>query len=170
MQSLWDRITATPEQVPVPDWHREVLDERLKDYEANPDAGESWDVMRERLRDKLRPRWKQKIGAPSRFGRCDWRTIEFVRFRYYLDPATGQPHIYQHNVQENEVEEVLARPIEDRVGSEGSRVALGQTEGGRYLRVIYVPDPEPESAFVITAYDLGAKALKALRRRRRRKK
>jgi hypothetical protein len=28
--------------------------------------------------------------------------------------------------------------MDDRVGSEGSRVALGQTEAGRYLRVIYV--------------------------------
>jgi hypothetical protein len=46
-------------------------------------------------------------------------------------------------------------------------VALGQTEAGRYLKVIYVPDPEPGSVFVITAYDLGPKALKALRRRRK---
>jgi putative addiction module component (TIGR02574 family) len=56
VQSLWDRIAATPEQVPVPEWHREVLDDRLRDYAANPMAGESWDVVRERLRDKLRER------------------------------------------------------------------------------------------------------------------
>ena len=56
VQSLWERIAATPDQVAVPDWHREVLDERLKDLEANPDDGESWDVVRDRLRDKLRPR------------------------------------------------------------------------------------------------------------------
>jgi len=48
-------------------------------------------------------------------------------------------------------------------------VALGRTAAGRYLRVIYVPDPEPDSVFVITAYDLGPKAKRALRRRRRRK-
>jgi hypothetical protein len=90
-----------------------------------------------------------------------------VRLRYYLDPATGEPHIYLHKVDEHEVEEVFARPIEDRPGREQSRVAVGQTEAGRYLRVIYVPDPEPNSAFVITAYELGPKALKALRRRRR---
>jgi hypothetical protein len=90
-----------------------------------------------------------------------------VRLRYYIDPATGQPHIYRHNVLEHEVEEVLGKPVEDRAGSEGSRVAVGQTESGRYLRVIYVADPHPDSAFVITAYDLGPKALKALRRRRR---
>lgn len=56
VESLWDRIAATPEQVPVPEWHREVLDERLKDDEANPEAGATWDVVRERLRDNLRRR------------------------------------------------------------------------------------------------------------------
>ena len=90
-----------------------------------------------------------------------------MRPRYYLDPATGEPHIHLHKVDEHEVEEVFARPIEDRPGREQSRVAVGQTEAGRYLRVIYVPDPEPNAAFVITAYELGPKALKALRRRRR---
>ena len=54
VQSLWERIAASPEQVPVPEWHREILDERLKDYEANPNAGESRDVARDRLLDKLR--------------------------------------------------------------------------------------------------------------------
>jgi hypothetical protein len=68
---------------------------------------------------------------------------------------------------EVEVEDVLSRPIEDRPGSESSRVALGQKEAGRYLKVIYVPDPAPSSVFVITAYELGSKALKALRRRRK---
>jgi len=80
---------------------------------------------------------------------------------------TDHPHIYGHDVTEAEVEDVLVRPIEDRPGSEGSRVAIGQTDAGRYLKVIYVPDPEPGSVFVITAYDLGPKALKALKRRRK---
>jgi hypothetical protein len=35
--------------------------------------------------------------------------------------------------------------------------------------VIYVPDPEPNSVFVITAYDLAGKALAAYRKRRRKK-
>ncbi len=87
--------------------------------------------------------------------------------RYYIDPETGLPHIYNHSVTEEEVEEVLARPGEDRQGYEGARLAIGQTEAGRYLRVIYVPDPEPGSVFVITAYELRGKPLKAYRRRRR---
>jgi hypothetical protein len=92
-----------------------------------------------------------------------------MKLRFFEDPETGQPHIYQHAVSESEVEEVLMRSLEDRAGSEGSRVALGQTASGRYLRVVYVSDPEPESVFVVTAYDLGPKAKKALQRRRRKK-
>jgi hypothetical protein len=65
--------------------------------------------------------------------------------------------------------DVLEKPGEDRAGREGSRVALGRTESGRYLRVIYVPDPEPESVFVITAYELRGHPLAAYRRRRKKK-
>ena len=72
-------------------------------------------------------------------------------------------------MDEQEVKDVLERPGEDRRGREGSRIAIGQTRAGRYLRVIYVPDPEPHSVFVITAYDLVGKPFVAYRRRRRKK-
>jgi len=51
----------------------------------------------------------------------------------------------------------------------GDRAKLGQTSAGRYLQVIYTPDEEPGSVFVITAYELTGKAKQAYRRRRRRK-
>jgi len=92
-----------------------------------------------------------------------------VKVRYYIDAGTGQPHIHGHNVDEAEVEDVLVRPFEDRPGRDGARVAVGPTRAGRYLRVVYVPDREPQCVFVVTAYDLGPKSLGALRRRRRRK-
>ena len=71
---------------------------------------------------------------------------------------------------EEEVIEVLEKPGEDRAGREGSRVALGQTASSRYLRVIYVPDREPDSVFVITAYELVGRPLAAFRRRRKKKR
>jgi hypothetical protein len=92
-----------------------------------------------------------------------------MRIRFYIDSVSDAPHIYGHDVSESEVEEVLMHPLEDRPGHEGSRIAIGQTGGGRFLRVIYVPDPEPNSVFVITAYTLRGKPLTAFRRRRRRK-
>jgi|SRR5687768_5295974 hypothetical protein len=73
-----------------------------------------------------------------------------MNLRFYLDPETGEPHTYNHGVTEDEVEDVLRTPGEDRPGREGARVALGQTRAGRYLRVIDVPDPQPHSLFVIT--------------------
>lgn len=67
-----------------------------------------------------------------------------MNIRFYIDPATALPHIYGHQVDEGEVEDVLREPGEDRPGREDSRVAIGQTRAGRYIRVIYVPDPEPD--------------------------
>ncbi len=92
-----------------------------------------------------------------------------MEIRFYIDPETGYPHILNHGVRQSEVEDVLLRPGEDRPGRENSRIAVGQTRSGRYLRVIYVPDAEPNSVFVITAYELAGKPLKAYRRRSRRK-
>jgi hypothetical protein len=92
-----------------------------------------------------------------------------MNVRFYLEPATGLPLIYQHAVEEDEVEDVLEEPGEDRIGRGGVRVAVGQTSAGRYLRVVYVPDPEPDSIFVITAYELRGKPLEAYRRRLRRR-
>jgi len=92
-----------------------------------------------------------------------------MKIRFYVDPETGVPHVHNHDVDKDEVADVLSSGGEDRVGREGSRVAIGRTRGGRYLRVIYVPDPEPASVFVITAYELAGKALLAYRRRRKRK-
>jgi hypothetical protein len=91
-----------------------------------------------------------------------------MKIRYYIDPETEQPHIYNHDVSEWEAEQVLQKPGEDRPGREGSRITIGKTTAGRYLKVIYVPDPLPNSVFVITAYTLTDKPLLAYRRRQRR--
>jgi hypothetical protein len=92
-----------------------------------------------------------------------------MNIRFYIDPDTDLPHIYNHQVNEQEIEDILRKPGEDRQGREGARVAIGQTQAGRYLRVIYVPDREPNSVFVITAYELTGKTLTAYRRRQRRR-
>jgi putative addiction module component (TIGR02574 family) len=37
VQALWDRIAAREEQVPVPGWHRALLDERLAECDQRRD-------------------------------------------------------------------------------------------------------------------------------------
>ena len=59
VQSLWDLIAASPQDVPVPDWHREVINQRMATRETDPTAGEPWDAVRDALVEKLG-------GAPRR--------------------------------------------------------------------------------------------------------
>ena len=92
-----------------------------------------------------------------------------MELRFFEDADTGEPHIDNHDVTEGEVHQVLSHPIEDRASFDNSRIAIGQTNSGRYLRVIYVPDEVGDGIFVVTAYDLTGKPLKAFRRRKRRK-
>lgn len=92
-----------------------------------------------------------------------------MNIRFYNNPETGLPHIYDHEVYEDEVEDILLNPGENRPGRGRSRVVIGQTQTGRYLRVVYIPDSRPNSVFVITAYELAGKPLRAYRRRQRRR-
>ncbi len=92
-----------------------------------------------------------------------------MNIRFNSDRETDLPHIYKHGVTEDEVEDVLLNPDEDWAGRGNSRVAIGQTRSGRYLQVIYVRDPQPNSVFAITAYELTGKPLTAYRRRQRRR-
>ena len=53
IQSLWDRIAAQPEQVPVPEWHQQVINERLTAQAANPATARPWEEVLDEIRSKL---------------------------------------------------------------------------------------------------------------------
>ena len=92
-----------------------------------------------------------------------------MNLKFNIDPETGLPHIYGHNVEEYEVEDVLDGLPEDRHSRRGSRRATGQTRGGRYLTVVYRQEDETGDIIVITAYEPSSSALAAYRKRQRRK-
>jgi putative addiction module component (TIGR02574 family) len=54
LQALWGRIVSRPEQVPVPDWHRQILSERIATYRAGKGSTRPWSEFREELRSLLR--------------------------------------------------------------------------------------------------------------------
>ena len=56
VQHLWDYIVTGSQSVPVPEEHKRILDERLKDYKEHPDSGRPWEEVREELLGKLRKR------------------------------------------------------------------------------------------------------------------
>lgn len=47
VQSLWDRIAAHPDRVPVSDWHLEELRRREGSYD--PAGTSTWEEVRERI-------------------------------------------------------------------------------------------------------------------------
>ncbi|MBI4528687.1 MAG: addiction module protein [Deltaproteobacteria bacterium] len=49
VQDLWDYVVADASKVPVPDWHRRILDERLEEYRAAPNEGKAWPQVRDQL-------------------------------------------------------------------------------------------------------------------------
>ncbi len=51
-ETLWNSLAANPRSVPLPDWHREIVAERLDEDDVNPAPGESWADVRRRIETK----------------------------------------------------------------------------------------------------------------------
>lgn len=49
LDALWDRIAAHPERVPTPDWHRQLIKERL----ASGSPSRPWSEVRRAIEEKL---------------------------------------------------------------------------------------------------------------------
>jgi putative addiction module component (TIGR02574 family) len=48
---LWDSIPNSMESIPVPEWHRQELEQRLAAADAAPEAAIPWEEVRDRLRE-----------------------------------------------------------------------------------------------------------------------
>ncbi|HXO18471.1 MAG TPA: addiction module protein [Thermoanaerobaculia bacterium] len=56
VQSLWDRIATDPAELPVPDWHQRVIEERLAAHRGAPEAALPGEEVRRELDQKLKDR------------------------------------------------------------------------------------------------------------------
>jgi len=72
--------------------------------------------------------------------------------RFYLDPDSGLPHIYQHGVREDEVEQILRGKGEDVAAKDGARRNSDKRTRDATCKSIYTFDDLGLSIFVITAY------------------
>jgi hypothetical protein len=50
LQELWERISASPEDVPVPEWHRKLVRERLAAHERGTVP---WSTVNQEAEDLL---------------------------------------------------------------------------------------------------------------------
>jgi len=53
LQSLWDRVTASAERVPVPAWHAEIIRKRVAELESDPNSAIPWEQAREEIVRRL---------------------------------------------------------------------------------------------------------------------
>ena len=50
LESLWDRVSGSPDSVPLPEWHVDVLRKRL----AAEDEEVEWSTVRSQILERLR--------------------------------------------------------------------------------------------------------------------
>jgi len=62
VEALWDRIVASPDDVAVPEWHRQILRERLAEYRSDGDAARPWPEIRDELLRDLSGRERKRRG------------------------------------------------------------------------------------------------------------
>ena len=54
VQALWVHVSEHPEDVPMPDWHREIVSERLAAHRRGDAVVRPWSEVREELLTRLR--------------------------------------------------------------------------------------------------------------------
>ena len=53
MESLWEDLVRTPEAIESPAWHKELLDERLRDLQEGKSEYNDWETAKATLSKKL---------------------------------------------------------------------------------------------------------------------
>jgi putative addiction module component (TIGR02574 family) len=54
VQSLWDRIAAAADQIPLQEWQRRILGERMAVHQAAPADASPWNEVLDRIEHRLR--------------------------------------------------------------------------------------------------------------------
>ena len=52
INELWDSLSLQEDALPVAESHKKILDERLRDHEANPEQGSTWREVKSRILKK----------------------------------------------------------------------------------------------------------------------
>jgi len=54
MEALWEDLCRNEESVPVPQWHRDVLDERERLVKSGKARFVDWETAKKELRDRMK--------------------------------------------------------------------------------------------------------------------
>jgi len=52
-EALWESLEQEPVQPALPEWQRQILDERIAEDDAAPDEGSPWEEVKRRILSTL---------------------------------------------------------------------------------------------------------------------
>jgi putative addiction module component (TIGR02574 family) len=52
-EAIWESFESTDQELPLPDWQRQVLAERMAEDDADPGAGSPWNEVKQRILSSL---------------------------------------------------------------------------------------------------------------------
>jgi putative addiction module component (TIGR02574 family) len=52
-ETLWESLDRAPRQLPIPDWQRQLLDERIAEDDQEIHAGSPWPEVKRRILTQL---------------------------------------------------------------------------------------------------------------------
>jgi hypothetical protein len=54
LEALWEEISSEPDQVEIPQWHKDILDERLMAAERGEVELIDWEIAKKQVRELVR--------------------------------------------------------------------------------------------------------------------
>ena len=53
-ETLWAEISSDPQNIEIPQWHKDILDERLQAVERGDVEVIDWEIAKEKIREMIR--------------------------------------------------------------------------------------------------------------------
>jgi hypothetical protein len=53
MEALWDDLSRSPDQIPSPEWHKEVLEERRLRVQSGEETFSDWEAAKQDIRQRI---------------------------------------------------------------------------------------------------------------------
>ena len=53
LETLWDELSRSPDELPSPEWHKDVLDERRRRVQAGEETFSDWESAKQDIRRRI---------------------------------------------------------------------------------------------------------------------
>ena len=53
LEAVWSELSADPDSIDVPQWHKDILDERQQTFEQGTTEVIDWDLAKEQIQSRI---------------------------------------------------------------------------------------------------------------------